>query len=173
MRRRSVLVGSGVAVLLAALAVPHVRAQGSRASPPMPPLPQTLFSAELPIRVVPVATGLSHPWSLAFLPGGDMLVTERAGRLRIVRNGQLAAEPVPGTPAVVARVLGGLLDVVLHPRFAENQLVYLSYSKGRDADALSTTAVARARFDGRALRERRRARSATSADKARCGDRRR
>jgi glucose/arabinose dehydrogenase len=153
MRRRSVLVGSGVAVLLAALAVPHVRAQGSRASPPMPPLPQTLFSAELPIRVVPVATGLSHPWSLAFLPGGDMLVTERAGRLRIVRNGQLAAEPVPGTPAVVARVLGGLLDVVLHPRFAENQLVYLSYSKGRDADALSTTAVARARFDGRALRE--------------------
>jgi glucose/arabinose dehydrogenase len=153
MRRRSVLVGSGVAVLLAALAVPHVRAQGSRASPPMPPLPQTLFSAELPIRVVPVATGLSHPWGLAFLPGGDMLVTERAGRLRIVRNGQLAAEPVPGTPAVVARVLGGLLDVVLHPRFAENQLVYLSYSKGRDADALSTTAVARARFDGRALRE--------------------
>jgi glucose/arabinose dehydrogenase len=153
MRRRSVLVGSGVAVLLAALAVPHVRAQGSRASPPMPPLPQTLFSAELPIRVVPVATGLSHPWGLAFLPGGDMLVTERAGRLRIVRNGQLAAEPVPGTPAVVARVLGGLLDVVLHPRFAENQLVYLSYSKGRDADALSTMAVARARFDGRALRE--------------------
>ena len=152
-RGPSVLAGAAVAVVLAALAVSHARAQGSRASPPMPPLPQTLFSAELPLRVVPVATGLSHPWSLAFLPGGDMLVTERAGRLRLIRNGQLVPDAVPGTPAVFARVLGGLLDVVLHPRFAENGLLYLSYSKGRDVDTRSTTAVARARFDGVALHD--------------------
>jgi len=153
MRVSSVMAGAAVAVLLAVCAVSHARAQGSRASPPRPPLPQTLFSAELQIRVVPVATGLSHPWSLAFLPGGDMLVTERGGSLRLIRNGQLVPEPVPGTPAVFARVLGGLLDVVLHPRFADNGLVYLAYSKGRDSDERSTTAVARARFDGRALHE--------------------
>ena len=103
-----------------------------------------------PIRVVPVAKGLSHPWSLAFLPDGEMLVTERDGRLRIIRNGVLDPTPIAGVPPVFARVLGGLLDVALHPRFAENRILYLSYAKGR-ADNLSTTALARARFDGTAL----------------------
>ena len=79
-----------------------------------------------------------------------MLVTERDGRLRIIRNGVLDPTPVAGVPTVFARVLGGLLDVALHPRFAENRIVYLSYAKGR-ADNLSTTALARARFDGTAL----------------------
>ena len=96
--------------------------RANRSSPPLPALPQTFFTAEQPIRVVPVATGLSHPWSLAFLPDGDMLVTERAGRLRIVRNGVLDPQPIAGVPAVRARVLGGLLDVALHPQFAENRL---------------------------------------------------
>ena len=122
----------------------------SRSSPPPPALPQTFFSAYLPIRVVPVATGLSHPWSLAFLPGGDMLVTERDGRLRIIRNGVLDPTPISGTPKVFARVLGGLLDVALHPRFAENRFVYLSYSKQRE-DNLSATALARGVFDGTSL----------------------
>ena len=134
--------------LLAAATVLH--AQGSRSSPPLPTLPQTLFTAEGPIRVVPVATGLSHPWSLAFLPDGDMLVTERAGRLRIVRKGTLDPQPIAGVPGVRAAVLGGLLEVVLHPRFADNQLLYLTYTKARD-DKQTTTALARARFDGRAL----------------------
>jgi glucose/arabinose dehydrogenase len=125
-------------------------AQGSRSSPPPPTLPQTFFSAYLPIRVVPVATGLSHPWSLAFLPDGNMLVTERDGRLRIIRNGVLDPTPIPGTPKVFARVLGGLLDVALHPRFAENRFVYLSYSKQRE-DNLSATALARGVFDGTSL----------------------
>ena len=138
----------GAAIVVAAMVVDAQQ----RNSPPLPPLPQTLFTAEQPIRVVPVATGLSHPWSLAFLPDGSMLVTERAGRLRIIRNGVLDPDPIAGAPPVRAAVLGGLMDIALHPRFAENQLLYLSYSKAR-ADNLTTTALARARFDGRALQE--------------------
>jgi glucose/arabinose dehydrogenase len=129
-----------------------VAAQGPRNSPPLPALPQTFFTAEQPIRVVPIATGLAHPFSLAFLPDGSILVTERPGRLRIVRNGVLDPQPIAGVPAVRAQVLGGLLDVALHPRFAENQLLYLAYSKAR-ADNLTTTALARARFDGRSLHD--------------------
>jgi len=124
----------------------------ARNSPPAPPLPQTFFTAEQPIRVVPVATGLSHPWSLAFLPDGDMLITERAGRLRIIRRGVLDPQPIAGVPAVRAVALSGLFDIVLHPRFAENRYVYLAYAKARE-DNLSTTVLARAKFDGKALTE--------------------
>jgi glucose/arabinose dehydrogenase len=125
---------------------------GPRSSPPLPTLPQTLFTSELHIRVSAVATGLSHPWSFAFLPNGDVLVTERGGTLRIIRKSVLDPTPVAGVPAVRAQVLGGLLEVALHPRFAQNQLLYLTYTKARE-DGLTTTALARARFDGRALSE--------------------
>ena len=81
------------------------------------------------IRVVVVATGLNQPWSLTWLPDGTMLVTERAGRLRAIRNGVLDPNPVAGVPEVRAQGLQGLMDVVLHPRFAENRYVYLSYHK--------------------------------------------
>lgn len=103
-------------------------------------------------RVVEVVTGLEHPWSVAFLPGGDMLVTERPGRLRIVRDGELLPDPVAGVPEVRARGQGGLLDVVLHPDFQQNRLVYLSYSKPVGSDA-ATTAVARGRFEGGRLQD--------------------
>jgi glucose/arabinose dehydrogenase len=79
-----------------------------------------------------------------------MLVTEREGRLRIIRNGVLDPTPIAGVPKVFARVLGGLLDVALHPSFAQNRIVYLAYSKAGDNN-LSTTALARGRFDGTAL----------------------
>jgi glucose/arabinose dehydrogenase len=82
---------------------------------------------------------------MAFLPGGDMLITERPGRLRIVRGGRLLPDPVSGVPEVFARGQGGLLDVVPHPDFAANRLLYLSYSKPLDDG--STTAVIRGRFD--------------------------
>jgi glucose/arabinose dehydrogenase len=102
------------------------------------------------IRVETVAAGLRRPWSLAFLPGGDILVTEKwRGRLRIVRRGVLEAEPIAGVPAVHGRQQGGLLEVAIHPRFAENGLVYLTYSKPGDGG--STTALARGRFDGTRL----------------------
>jgi aldose sugar dehydrogenase len=101
------------------------------------------------IRVVTVAEGLSNPWSLAFLPNGDMLVTERTGGLRVIRHGVLAPERITGTPEVRYRNHGGMMDIALHPRFAENNLLYLTYSKPREKDA--TTALMRARFDGARL----------------------
>jgi glucose/arabinose dehydrogenase len=98
-------------------------------------------------QVTTVVEGLVNPWSMTFLPGGDMLVTERPGRLRIVRNGTLLPDPVPGVPTVFARGQGGLLDIALHPNFATNHLIYLSYAKPTADSGGSTTAVARARFE--------------------------
>ena len=105
-------------------------------------------SSQHDFRVVSVVDGLTNPWSIAFLPGGDMLVTEKAGRLRIVRNGRLLPTPVDGVPPVVARGQGGLLDVVPHPNFAANRLVYLSFSKPTGDSGVATTAVVRGRFEG-------------------------
>jgi aldose sugar dehydrogenase len=96
-----------------------------------------------------VTEGLENPWALAFLPGGDMLVTERPGRLRIIRQGVLDPAPVAGVPAVAAIGQGGLLDIALHPDFAANQLVYFTYAAGT-AEA-NHTRVARARWTGSAL----------------------
>ena len=81
------------------------------------------------IRVVVLARGLDHPWSIAFLPNGDKLVTERAGRLRIMHGDTLDPTPVEGVPAVQARGLSGLFDIALHPQFATNHFVYLTYAK--------------------------------------------
>ena len=84
-------------------------------------------------RVVPLVSGLVHPWSLAFLPDGDLLITERPGRLRVVRLGRLLEAPIAGVPVVAAVGQGGLLDVVLHPDFATNRLLCLSYSRHESA----------------------------------------
>lgn len=102
------------------------------------------------IRVVRMAH-LDHPWSLAFLPDGAMLVTERPGRLRLLRRGVLQPDPIPGTPEnVLVRGFDGLLDVALHPAFAENGLIYLTYSRA-NRDGSVQTALFRARFDGETL----------------------
>src|SRR5712691_831115 len=105
---------------------------------PVPPLgagPFVLDTAEQhKIRVTIVTKGLVHPWSLAFLPDGSMLVTERPGRLRVVRNGILDPMPVSGVPEVRAKGLGGLQDLALHPRFAENRLLYFTYIKPVEND---------------------------------------
>ena len=103
-------------------------------------------SADHDFRVVTVADGLVNPWSIAFLPDGDVLISERPGRLRIVRHGQLLADPVAGVPEVFAQGQGGLLDVVPHPDFASNQMLYLSFSKPLPGGE-STTAVVRGRFE--------------------------
>lgn len=98
-------------------------------------------------RLVTVVDGLIQPWSIAFLPGGDMLVTERPGRLRIVRNGKLLPQAVDGVPQVsTVSSQGGLLEVAVHPNFASNRLLYLSYSKPLDAKR-ATTALVRGRFE--------------------------
>ena len=112
---------------------------------------QDFTSRQGPIRVVTVASGLEHPWGLAFLPDGRMLVTERPGRLRIVTpDGQLSA-PLAGVPEVWARGQGGLLDVVVAPDFATTRTIYLSYSEPGDGGA--GTAVARARLGDGGLEE--------------------
>ena len=103
-------------------------------------------SADHRFRVVTVAEGFEHPWAIAFLPGGDMLVTERPGRLRIIRDGDLLPNPVEGVPPVFAVGQGGLLDVVPHPDFASNRLIYMTYSKPQGGQE-STTTVIRGRLE--------------------------
>jgi glucose/arabinose dehydrogenase len=111
------------------------------------------------IRVAIVTKALAFPWSIAFLPNGDMLVTEREGRLRLIHSGALDPKPIAGGP--IARNLGvsgepgavhGYMDLALHPKFAANGLVYLSYTKPVD-DKKQTTAIARMRWDGHAIAE--------------------
>lgn len=126
-------------------------AQQSSIGAPVPPLgegPWVFDTAEQhKIRVSVVTKELVHPWAIAFLPSGNMLITERPGRLRIVRGNVLDPQPISGVPTVRTDGNGGLMDVALHPEFAENRLVYLTYTKpmenGRGAPAL-----ARGRLDG-------------------------
>src|SRR5688572_33267512 len=97
---------------------------------PLPDKPLDFPTAEgQNIRVVVVARGMSSPWSMVWLPGGDMLITQRTGQLRRLRGGVLDPTPVAGVPQVVAGGLGGLMEITLHPQFATNQFVYLSYPK--------------------------------------------
>lgn len=124
---------------------------------------QSLMSPEaknLPtdsVQLTTIAEGLENPWGMAWLPNGDILITERPGRLRIIRDGKLDPEAIAGVAAVsnvtaqqlFASRQGGLLDVALHPRFTENRWLYFSYAQGtQDANR---TQVARAKFDGNAL----------------------
>jgi aldose sugar dehydrogenase len=111
----------------------------------------TMRTALHDYRVVTVAEGLVQPWSIAFVPGGDLLITERPGRLRIVRGGKLLPTPVAGVPEVAFENQGGLLEVALHPNFASNRFVYLTYAKRRPNGAGNTTALVRARFEKDAL----------------------
>ena len=124
----------------------------SAGSPPSLAQDRVIDTERGPLRIATVADGLEHPWGLAFLPDGRMLVTERPGRLRIVMaDGRLSA-PLTGVPAVRAVGQGGLLDVALDPDFANNQLVYLSFAEPGEGDA-SGTAVARGRLTDTGLEQ--------------------
>ncbi len=98
-------------------------------------------------RIVTVADGLVQPWSIAFLPGGDMLITERPGRLRIVRSGRLLPQAVEGLPPVVYNDQGGLFEVAVHPNFVANRLLYFTYAKDKGDGSGLTTALIRGRFE--------------------------
>lgn len=104
-----------------------------------------------------VTKGLNQPWSMAFLPDGSILVTERPGRLRIVRNGVLDPNPIAGVPKVQAGGLSGLMDIALHPHFSENKLIYFTYHKPMNADSgeggnrQGMITLARGKWDGAAL----------------------
>ena len=125
---------------------------GQAQQPPAPSMtgPQVLAVQGGQIRVVPVATGLVHPWSLAFLPDGrTLLVAERAGRLRMIRDGALLPDPVWTSPTPPGQGADTLHAVALHPRFAQNGLVYVSYPKRDDRGI--TLAVARGQLTGTTL----------------------
>jgi len=103
-----------------------------------------LKTANVAFDVVPVATGLEAPWGLAFLPDGKMLVTEKPGRLRVITAAGAISAPVAGVPTVDPRGQGGLLGLALDPQFAQNRMVYLSFSEPGEGG--NNTAVARGVF---------------------------
>jgi glucose/arabinose dehydrogenase len=117
-----------------------------------PAFGQTFRSDKADFRLDTVAEGLEHPWSLAFLPNGSQLVTEREGRLRRIENSELQDKPIAGVPELVVSGQGGLLDVILHPDFENNRTLFLSYAHKISRDGL-TTRVARATLDGDRLSE--------------------
>ncbi len=127
---------------------------------PLPKLPMEFDTGEgQRIRVSAVTRELEYPFSIAFLPDGSMLVTERMGRLRIIRSGVLDPKPVAGLPASYSAgesglpgAVHGFMDIALHPQFAQNRLVYLTYTKPLDATR-RTTGLARGRWDGSAIVE--------------------
>ncbi|MBK6673724.1 MAG: PQQ-dependent sugar dehydrogenase [Proteobacteria bacterium] len=121
---------------------------------PVPPLgagPWVIDTAEQhKIRLSVVTKGLSHPWAIAFLPDNTLLITERAGRLRFVRNGVLDPQHISGLPQIRTDGNGGLMDVALHPQFERNRLVYFTYTKPV-GDGMGAPALARGRLEGHAL----------------------
>ena len=118
---------------------------------PLPANPSVFDTSQHKIRVVTVANGLSRPFAIAFLPDGRMLVSERTGQLRVIRNGVLDPHPISGVPEVVARSYQGLMDLLPHPNFAENRLLYLTYSKRGPNDS-AAIALARGRLEGMELK---------------------
>jgi glucose/arabinose dehydrogenase len=102
-------------------------------------------------RVVTVAEGFQNPWSMAWLPNGDMLVTERGGTIRTVRDGRVLPEPMANVPAVKASGQGGLFDIVLHPDYESNGWVYISFAKPDADNVEAATTVIRARIRNNAL----------------------
>jgi glucose/arabinose dehydrogenase len=165
MRRRFVIGSVAIAgtVLITATAI-KAQQRGTPTAPPPISWPAPAL-ADGPIVLdtaiqhqirLTVTKGFNQPWSMAFLPTGGILVTERPGRLRIVRDGILDPNPVAGIPQVQAQGLTGLMDLALHPRFNENKLVYFTYHKPAGANAAPGNnapiiTLSRARWDGNGL----------------------
>ena len=120
-------------------------------SPPLGDGPWTFHTTEADIKVSVVARGISHPYAFAFLPDGAILVSERVGKLRVIRDGKLDPNPVEGMPQMIYRgTEAGLMDIALHPDFAKNHWVYFAYHKPIGND-LASTAVGRGTWDGRKM----------------------
>ena len=137
------LIAAGSAIALFA-----ITGCSSRGQRPLTPI-QLDRAATSNFEKVTILENLEHPWSIAWLPDGAMLITERPGRLRIARDGVLDPNPIAGLPEIFAEGQGGLMEVSVHPRFAENRWIYLTYSHGT-IDA-NRTRIARATFDGNRL----------------------
>ncbi len=131
--------------------VGYIKHQGveyaaGRITPPPPPPAEPIESEVQSFRVETVADGLDTPWGMAFLPDGRLLVTERAGRLRVVEQGKLLPAPIAGTPSVHYKQDGGLLDIITHPDYAKNGWIYLAFSEAGEAPGTSGTVVVRGRI---------------------------
>ena len=150
---RSLKITLGASFLLALVGYSFLRNPTSvssiEASSNSPLISQGNVAVASNVRTKTITEGLERPWSMAWLPDGTILITERVGRLRTIRDGVLDPQPVEGVPEVFAVGQGGLMDVSIHPNFADNRLVYLTYSHG--TRSANHTRVARATFDGSAL----------------------
>lgn len=140
---------ANVSVLLSLAAFGVLLASGMQGQP------QTKEKAkakakQVQVKATVVANGLFHPWSMAWLPNGDLLVTERNGKLRIIRDGRLDPEPIAGVPAVHSVRLSGLMEILPHLNFAQDHLVYLTYTKDVGPELVATT-LARGRLEGKQL----------------------
>jgi aldose sugar dehydrogenase len=142
----------GIALLVSTV----IAQRGATAPPPIawpsPALPDGPIILDTGVQhqiAIYVTKGLNQPWSMVFLPDGGILISERSGRLRLVRNGRLEANPIPGAPAVRAQGLAGLMELAVHPRFSENNLIYLTYHKPVGNEGVIT--LARGRWTGSAL----------------------
>ena len=130
MTRQRSLFAVWLAGLIACLTTPVVLAQ----SAPDIPAERVSKTEHYTLRALSIVKGLYHPWSIAFLPGGRMIVTERRGTMRIVEGGKLIDKPIEGLPMVAEHGQGGLMDVVLHPKYAENGWIYWSYNAGKPGE---------------------------------------
>src|SRR5262245_59698998 len=162
MKLRYLIVPLAIALVLIPAGIAARQQRVATAPPPInwtaPPLadgPIVLDTAiQHQIRLT-VIKGFNQPWSMAFLLDGGILVTERPGRLRIVRDGVLDSNPIAGVPQVQAQGLAGLMDIALHPRFTENKLIYFTYHKPAGANGpagnnAGTITLAAGRWAGRA-----------------------
>src|SRR4028118_2158484 len=148
------LASAGITIAACSVAPPNTAAVAPNAAPTAEASPVQAVSPSSTAQGFKQATvteGLERPWGMAWLPDGSMLISEKAGRLRLLKNGVLEPTPIAGVPSVMSSGQGGLMDVSIHPRFAENRFVYLTYASGI-ADA-NRTRIARARFDGKALQD--------------------
>ncbi len=140
--RLTAVVISAICACAAALAQP-------RQTAPLGEGPWDIDTEAGIVHVSVLTNELRSPWSLVFLPDGDMLLTERPGRLRVIRDGELDPTPIEGLPALINASIGGLMGMALHPDFEANRLIYFAYTKPHpDDSALTSLAVARARWDG-------------------------
>ena len=130
MTRQRSLFAVWLAGLIACLTTSVVLAQ----SAPDIPAERVSKTEHYTLRALSIVKGLYHPWSIAFLPGGRMIVTERRGTMRIVDGGKLIDKPIEGLPMVAEHGQGGLMDVVLHPKYAENGWIYWSYNAGKPGE---------------------------------------
>lgn len=152
------LASAGITIAACSVAPPNTAAVAPNVAPTAAPTAEASpvqavspSSTAQGFKQATVAEGLERPWGMAWLPDGSMLISEKAGRLRLLKNGVLEPTPIAGVPSVMSSGQGGLMDVSIHPRFAENRFVYLTYASGT-ADA-NRTRIARARFDGKALQD--------------------